>query len=179
MPVKRRKPKFRRSDYPGWMIEFLQFGQVSEVTEVNPLELLIWQHPGDADREQMRNVWLACRDDILRDWVKQRPGSRPTAWWQYDTHEQRKRLSGSGTARHEVLNMTPVFRFGIPDNWCTDMDARLWPHLNCTPIDPADPPVFESEATHLKRLALFQPRELKWLKETDFKPEVVIEEVTT
>ena len=41
------------------------------------------------DSETLITLWSELRDDILREHVKRRPGTRPWAWWREDTEERR------------------------------------------------------------------------------------------
>lgn len=36
------------------------------------------------DGEEVEAAWSGWRDEILREWVRQRPGTRPAAWWVID-----------------------------------------------------------------------------------------------
>jgi hypothetical protein len=105
--------------------------------------------------------------------------------------EPRRRLGGIGTPKHEVLNYAPSFDCGIPNDWVDLWQAeyyngrRLDIHGNRigteyhegdfkgAPIDPHDPPQYESQASYLKRHGLFEAGEEKRLRPRDFKPEIV------
>jgi hypothetical protein len=113
--------------------------------------------------------------------------------WHYDSKltEPRKRLGGIGTPCHECLGYFPSFSYGVPNNWLPPELANLYrgtaKDVHGTPIfpeyfakgfaglviDPDDPPVFESQASYLKRHGLLLDGELKRLKKADFKPEAV------
>jgi hypothetical protein len=81
-----------------------------------------------------RVLWEACRDEVLADWIREHPGTRPSCWWRFDAPrwlddghpgwyfhnklpEPRRRLGGVGTPSYEVLRYVPSFRFGLPDRW--------------------------------------------------------------
>jgi len=88
-------------------------------------------------QQQRRLLWSECCHELVAEWIKSNPGSRPYAWWafdaprlppeQYGRHanacyitsliEPRKKLGGIGTPAHEVLNYAPQFHFGIPTSW--------------------------------------------------------------
>lgn len=36
------------------------------------------------DASDIRNAWVGWGDQILREWVRQHPGTRPGAWWYLD-----------------------------------------------------------------------------------------------
>jgi hypothetical protein len=50
-------------------------------------------------------LWEEKRTDILTDWIKTRPGSRPWAWWVYDAPEPRHEHESERAflARHGLL----------------------------------------------------------------------------
>lgn len=99
---------------------------------------------------ELQAAWNTSRDAILDEWVQTAPGTRPTHWWKFDAHEQRRRLGGTGTPAHEVTAHVPFFELGIPVDWAAD-------------YDPNDPPVFETEAAFLKRHKLLVAGDAKLL----------------
>jgi hypothetical protein len=118
-------------------------------------------------------LWDQHRDVILAEHIKDRPGTRPAHWWKYDAPrlpvgtfpsagydgelpEPRKRLSGSGTPAYEVRAVGPSFDYGIPDVWVD--------------IDRDDPPMFEAQASYLKRHGMLFFGEGK---RADFEPEAM------
>lgn len=44
------------------------------------------------DRDAMREAWEALRDELLQEWIAEKPGSRPWAWWTFDAPERRRRI---------------------------------------------------------------------------------------
>jgi hypothetical protein len=96
--------------------------------------------------------------------VKRWPGTRPARWWEYSAPEPRRRLGGTGTPLHECSAYIAPFEYGIPSAWRTHGDY----FTSGTPIDPADPPRFESEAKYLLRLGLLLPGERERLCPRDF-----------
>jgi hypothetical protein len=106
------------------------------------------------------SAWEAIRDELLAEWIGESPGTRPWGWWEHDAprHDTgtyfeplpvpRRRLGGKGqTTPEKYPAMVPYFDKGIPSSWAE--------------IDPDDPPVFESEASFLKRHGLFIANEEK------------------
>jgi hypothetical protein len=105
------------------------------------------------------------------------------AWFDGTLPEPRLRLGGVGTPRFEALSVAPVFDRGIPVGWVRPRDViyyngrltpeeRGWPpcarkpqegDFTGVPIDPRDPPTFESEAAYLDRHGLLTPAEKKHL----------------
>jgi hypothetical protein len=39
--------------------------------------------------DELRALWEAHRQAILREWIAKHPGTRPTCWWRYDAPEPR------------------------------------------------------------------------------------------
>ena len=193
MPVKRRKPKTRRSDYQSWQIDVLQYGEVTpeNAETANPFELENWLHPDRHQKREIRRVWKACESFILRDWIRGNPGTRPFAWWLFDAPErQRLRLDGIGTPKFEVLNIRPTFHFGIPNWWLNEFEVRYYsgkirgvdgrplskvanPRFRGVAPDPEHLPTFESQASYLDRHNLMALAESKRLKPEDYNPETI------
>lgn len=145
------------------------------------LELFIRKHPC------ARPVWWwnlsapRVGDSTLREWGV----AEEHYAWQPENRiaEPRRRLGGIGTPSFEVLNVGHNFTRGIPDQWVTEFDATYYRGIrrdihgnligqefvgnNFTgvPLDPNDPPRFESEACYLRRHNLLSARELQYLAE--------------
>ena len=146
-------------------------------------------------RVECRELWALSRGEILADWIKKRPGRRPSWWWIFDgprasqetiernrwvgtyyaceLEEPRKRLGGTGTPKYEVLNYVPDFDLGIPTLWVTPRDVEYYTDLAGEAVDPMRPPCFESQATYLKRHNLLTKAEEKQLKPKSFEPEIL------
>lgn len=41
-----------------------------------------------------REAWECLRDELLADWVVKYSGSRPAAWWEFDSPGRRERIDG-------------------------------------------------------------------------------------
>lgn len=128
------------------------------------------------DESLHRRLWKKLRDIVLKEWIKEFPGTRPAAWWAYDAPRQsrgtfpgcfydgqlsepRKQLSGAGVPAWTVLNLVPSFAYGLPTAWAD--------------LDESDEPQFESQASYLKRFKLFERGEANRLSAADFLPEVL------
>jgi hypothetical protein len=147
--------------------------------------------PGDAETfmlqrggSQLKAIWKAVNRELLNDWIKQNPCSRPWAWWEWDAPraEPRQRLGGTGTPDYEVLAYVPHFDHGIPTGWITKFDEAYYNgraldihgnpigtehkegDFSGVAIDPTDPPTFESEAAYLQRHGLLTPAEARHLE---------------
>jgi hypothetical protein len=105
--------------------------------------------------------------------------------------DPRARLGGIGTPAHEVLAYVPSFPCGIPDSWVDQWSTDYYNgravdihgdsigqdhkegDFSGVPIDPSDPPRFESQASYLRRHGLFMPGEEKRLPKDAFEPEII------
>jgi hypothetical protein len=177
MPVRRRIDKRR-----------------AEVTD----EHEAWLHGEDkasgfiqyAPNDELAALWGAHSERIVADHVSNYPGTRPVRWWQYAV-EPRRRLGGIGTPASDVLAYVPTFSFGLPSVWVTQSQVKYYSGIavdihgnpmgnrfansdfNGVAINPDDPPVFESQATYLKRHGLFLAGEERRLKKADWEAEAV------
>ncbi len=127
----------------------------------------------------------------LFDAPRQPAGNFPECYYDGKLPEPRHRLGGTGTPAHEVLANVPNYSFGIPTDWVSKWQADYYNgrrrdihgkrigteyhegHFAGLPIDPSDPPTFESEASYLQRLGLLLPGEFERLSEDDFQPEAI------
>jgi hypothetical protein len=153
-----------RPDIPAEHVEYLLDGNYG-----SNLEKYLFA----GGREAVRSTWEILRDEILADWVRDRPGTRPWAWWEFDGPkapfpgapdwvndrllEPRRRLDGEQYMH--ARGTIPIFRFGIPRYW--------------REYAPGTSVSFESQATFLKRRGLLLVGEEKRLKDADFEPEVI------
>lgn len=58
--------------------------------------------------------WEELRDELLNEWIMERPGTRPWGWWRYDAPERRRRIG--------TLRLKPG-KTGIKDFHHIDDDA--------------------------------------------------------
>lgn len=123
-------------------------------------------------KEEKRQIWGTYRDEILSDWITEKPGTRPPLWWGFDAPRDsdlmkgtawagtfpvsRERRGGKGkTMTEKYPAIIPSFQMGIPASWYkTDDD---------------DPPVYESQASYLERHGLLTESERKRLTPADFE----------
>ena len=172
--LKRRMRTREGIELDATISEFLFTGEAEPNTPGEDLELNRFFDDG----ERIRQAWEEHRPALLTEWIRQYPGTRPWAWWKFDSpkepvpgwdHErwdsaQRRRLGGTGTPSHEVLNVWGGFEKGIPNSWIDQWEADYYNgrmkdiHGKPIPtkykegdfkgmaIDPEDPPRFESEA---------------------------------
>src|SRR5262249_40062457 len=106
--------------------------------------------------------------EVLRDFIRLHPGRRPNLWWRFESSEPRRRLGGIGDALMGNGYITGNYTRGIPLMWGNRLPSRY------RPIDPTDPPQFESQAIYLQRLGLLPTAEPGRLSAKDFEPELVL-----
>jgi hypothetical protein len=178
--------------------------RLHQVTEVSPA---LWHYlrTGDyaggpgcldlffMDERAFGDAWQAVRDSLLGEWIPERPGTRPWAWWQFEAPEARRRLGGTGNRWADVHgdDRKQRFLFGLPTDWlsqslvdyyngrglvqkdrnCWNLDYKegAFPFVG---VDANDPPRFESEAAYLQRHGVLTKPELK-LPQSAFEPEVM------
>ncbi|WMT78857.1 hypothetical protein [Bradyrhizobium sp. Ash2021] len=162
-------------DKERWLYHTLDFDE---------LELAIEEPPTG---KRTSELWAEFGDKVVAWWAKERPGTRPRCWWKYSAKEPRRRLGGVGITRRAALGWDEyVADHGLPDpkGWLTLENLNLHPHWQPTavpdpaPIDPIDPPKFESQAAYLKRLGLLLPGEAARLGVADYKPETIVLETS-
>jgi hypothetical protein len=81
-------------------------------------------------------AWQNCRERFADAWINARPGSRPAAWWKYDSPEPRRCITGD-----PVFPVWMQFSFGLPT------------------VELPEKYQFESENDYLKRHNLLTPYE--------------------
>jgi hypothetical protein len=110
--------------------------------------------------EERAAAWREHGAEILMAWVRERPGTRPCAWWQYDATEVRRCVAG---AELLVPLIEWVWRenFGVP------------PFLQCRPRGYVGLPTVEAQAIYLERLGLLGADERATLGADAFAPEPV------
>jgi hypothetical protein len=113
------------------------------------------------------DLWRASADAVVEHYATRHPGRRPAPWWRYSAPAPRARLGGTGTPLHEI-GSHPWFEFGVPvsSQWRRRGDFLT----RGVPVDPADPPTYESEAAYLLRLDLLLPGEQRRLTAPDYRP---------
>jgi hypothetical protein len=99
-------------------------------------------------------VWATYRELVLDHYIKRHPGSRPWAWWRFSAPEPRQRLGGTGDPLDACTNLREQpYCWGVPWHWRQEGDH----FKRGVPLSAADPPLFESEASYLRRLKLLLP----------------------
>lgn len=123
----------------------------------------------------LEEAWTAARVELVAAAVETRPGTRPWAWWLFDAPRDpaapeeraaaspgptwrapRERARVGGTGRPEALRGQ---MFGLAAEW--------------SGVDPADPPVVESQAAYLVRHRLVARDERARIPAGALRPEVI------
>lgn len=133
---------FPAGESKGWRLEFIiqrrakaEWHKTDEVSKI--------RREYHAARRSMRRHWATVRDRLLSRWAEEYPGTRPWAWWEFDTDEPRRLLSGPGNSLVRNRKATWWQRqlwFGAPN-----VIARA---------DIDTPSVYETERQYLERLGL-------------------------
>ena len=156
-----RRPRNRRAPLDPEIVAFLK-GEAAATT------------PYFSSDEEIRATWDEISEEFVARWAEQRPGTRPRHWWGFDAPEPRRRVGGIGQAACEVLADAEAYQLGIPTSWVEPWHVDLYgPDFTGVAVDSEDPPVFESQAEFLRRLALALPGELERLTPADFEPEAL------
>jgi hypothetical protein len=118
-------------------------------------------------------------DEYIKDYVAEYPGERPAWWWRFNTPEpMRRRLGGVGAAWHgsETGERYPNQQDsrGVPLVFVTDENLHWWGKPPGPPIDPKNPPQYESESAFLDRHGLLSEAERAQLEPADFEPESIL-----
>jgi hypothetical protein len=115
--VRRIGKRRRDTELPDAVRVFLETGEVPSDGE--PMQTF-------ALRRTAPTLWQEWSEEILADFVAERPGQRPWGWWKFSAPEPRRRLGGVGTPKHEVLAYSPTYAYGIPVYWITEWEFRYY-----------------------------------------------------
>ena len=199
MPTKRsRTARNRREDFSNTLIHTATDGFWGDPNQLDRMEEFFNERlQGDRRAE----VWLAIRDELLPEWINAKPGTRPTWWYLFDPDcprisaediarcgwvdcwfakdlpDLRRRVGGVGDPAFEHQNLVPQLHCAMPTHFVSQADVDYHKEeededFHGKPIDPNDPPRYESQAAYLKRHNLLTTSEEHRLKARDFKPEV-------
>jgi len=103
-----------------------------------------------------REAWEYHRDKVLKDWIKDRPGSRPFAWWQFDSPKHPTKFIPINLDQVEMV----------------ERDYIIWgvTHFPGPEVFPEPAYLFESQAAYLQRKKLLVKGESARIKPEDFEP---------
>ena len=154
MPRKPRKTRTRKlSTIPAALLKYFE-GESYNSDDEGACDTFLMEL-----RPAMKEAWDSYRDQVLNNWIKRNPCSRPYAFWKFDAPELRKQISGSGDVDYEGACISSD---GLPEYWQVEWDKN-------------DLPTFESEAACLQRLGILTPTEKAYLKKHPklMEPEVI------
>jgi hypothetical protein len=100
--------------------------------------------------------WERCREQVLTEWVKDKPGSRPWMFWAYDSPDR--------PSTWQPINIDDV---KMVANYYIIFGVTHQPSLQTFPEPPL---LFESQASYLKRKKLLMRGELKRIPSAAFEP---------
>ena len=126
---------------------------------------------GDAD--SMRAGWIERRDVLVRQWVRDRPGSRPWGWWHHDAPEPRQRIDGkphpfdckertlhiAESDRKDFWEKAYALAWGMPTSFIPPFDEDLYRDFMRNILSGRDSEIFEPEWNYLVRLNLLLPED--------------------
>lgn len=177
MTVKPAKTHLRREVLPAWKLRFFEVGILDKVPEFDAYYIgTDWIYHAALDPDPVKTEWSISRKKILKSWIGAHPGTRPYAWWCFEAPDARRRVGGTGTPKHEVLQYAAAYMFGIPRYWITQQDTEIPGRFGFkgNPVDSNNPPLFESQAAYLDRHGLLTELERKMLPQHAFDLEAVI-----
>jgi len=91
MPTNRTRRVRRRSADTEWQREFLVYGiRESDPPEVRRRPLVFMAECNGCFARSLvaREMWAEIKDAELARWIKERPGTRPYGWWEFDAPER-------------------------------------------------------------------------------------------
>jgi hypothetical protein len=117
--------------------------------------------PAEHTDDDVKAAWDKLRDVVMRDWIREQPGTRPWAWWAYEAPERRRRTDGKP---HPFDNQARTLHVAQSDNtnfWKAAYSLH-W-GLPAAHIPPFDNDVrlasFEEEWEYLVRHNLLLPED--------------------
>jgi hypothetical protein len=195
MPTKRaRVTRNRHEEFSNTLLYTATDGAWGDPNELNDSE----KYLDLRFTSQRQEVWFAIRDELLPEWIRERPGTRPSWWYECDRDcprisaediarrgwegwffvkrlpDLRRRLGGVGDPMFEHLALVPQLYRAMPIHFVRQSDVDEFSEegedFTGKPIDPKNPPIYESEAAYLRRHGLLTADEKRRLKRSDFKP---------
>jgi hypothetical protein len=161
MPRRRWVLKARRGPLSPGLRTYLELGQFGPVgaerrVPIEGYEEARWFTPS----QTRAAAWREHGAEILMAWVRERPGTRPWAWWQYDATEVRRCVAGA-----ELL--VPPIEWVWRENFGVPAFVQYRPR-GCVGL-----PSVEAQAVCLQRLGLLGADERATLAADAFAPEAV------
>ncbi len=181
---RRRRTRCRYEDVPVGFQHYLAYGDFDQACLADPETgwVRLFLFAVDHGFDQRRTVWRAVRDRIVAEWVKGHPATRPFGWWEHDAPRWQRAdlpppiadmtdevLERCAEPRRQVSGPRPLYEV-----------SDTWPELShgCPlefdrPVDPADLPRFEAQASYLDRHGLLSGDERSRLPADAFEIETV------
>ena len=105
-----------------WQVQFLLDGSVpDDDPDINCFEVIEWKYHGALKKaDPVRPVWEAHREQIMAQWLSRHPGSRPYAWWAFDSGLKCKVAPMKISERWTIPRWTFTLQESIPE------DQRQW-----------------------------------------------------
>jgi hypothetical protein len=103
------------------------------------------------DEIDQHAAWRDLQKEIMVEWLKEQPGTRPWAWWRFDLP--------AGTRRQRINGLHPH------DDPSYSLEKKLWYGLPQYQRPCDLQALYESEAMFLRRLSLLTAAELRVLNE--------------
>jgi hypothetical protein len=170
-------PEEHRTDYDWCRIATSPAALRETWTEHRAEILALWERERPGCRPQLWWTFDAPRMPLV---MRERFGWVGT-YFEHDLPEPRRQVGGKrATPQYEVLAVVPDFDHGAPFRFIEPADCDFYNRrgefahvedrssatrepFDAEPLDPDDPPVFESEADYLARHGLLTPVERKAL----------------
>ena len=149
MPRIYRRPKQRRAGYTATNLGQLLRGCIFVGDELGA--------------DALRRAWADLRGELLPAWIAEHSGTRPAAWWQFDSPERRRRIDGKPHPFTVPARNAWIEKYRSPADDPTDHRRGAYRLTFGKPsiLIPYDPPTFddfdseyELEANYLARLQL-------------------------
>jgi hypothetical protein len=111
MPRPSRRSKGRRRGNYGQLREHLLTGSC--------LHCLIFEHPEACTEDELHETWEREKDELVREWAREHPGTRPFMWWKFDAPapRRRERVDGKCHPHDHALRKLHVAKSDNPDYW--------------------------------------------------------------
>src|SRR5262245_10804497 len=108
MPRVTRRVKRRHDKWGDDVVEHLNTGHC--------FPCMINEHVDHGD-DAIRKAWEELKHQVLQEFVREHPGERPWAWWQFDAPGRRERTDDGCHPFDCKERSLHVARTDIPDYW--------------------------------------------------------------
>ena len=89
-------PKKKTSKLPTFLVHWIETGEEPSTDQPDD-----WFDFILMNENRLRSAWEIARGEIVRQWVRQLPCSRPYAWWRYEAPQKRKKFVTDGQLYYE------------------------------------------------------------------------------